>query len=586
MRDSRCAGIPLSFGSKAGAMVQTTTTEKRVKIGEYTLTGKIGQGGIAEIFKGRQESLNRDVAIKILSTSLTSDPDIVRRFERESLVIAKLNHPNIVHVIDKGKAGKRCYFVMEYVDGTSLREVIDSVKIPLATKLEMLVQVCKALDYAHKNGVIHRDIKPANILVDRQGNARVADFGIAQIVGTPECEMTSADVVLGTLSYMSPEQKVSSTNVDQTTDLYAVGVILYEILVGKKPLGRFKLPTEFNAELPKAFDVIVSKCLAQEAKDRYQTAVDLKDALLDVTSASQSSRPAEDMSLSGAESFIGRCRYLDTIKETRFGATILVENKVNKQLYILRKHNKGEIGRKEAKLLTSLKHKNIITVYGSGGDAKSTVVISAYAPGGSLADRMARRYDWQQAMKIMADVACGLNFAHKNNIVHGNLRPSNILFDASEEIKLTDFGMPAHYDVAGKKNWYTAPERKSSKGADIYALGVIVHQLVTGRTPEYDTTDNLRLNDVHTRLPEPVAAILRRLLAVRVGQRYSSCEELLVDWENFSKLLREEQMRAALPNADEILPRRRLPSWAFAVAGASLVVIIYIILRLSGALGR
>ncbi len=560
-------------------MVQTTTTEKQVKFGEYVLTGKIGQGGIAEIFKGRQESLNRDVAIKILSISLTSDPDIVRRFERESLVIAKLNHPNIVHVIDKGKAGGRCYFVMEFVDGTSLREVIDSVKIPLSAKLEMLVQVCKALDYAHKNGVIHRDIKPANILIDRQGNAWVADFGIAQIVGTPECEMTSADVVLGTLSYMSPEQKISSTNVDQTTDLYAVGVILYETLVGKKPLGRFKLPTEFNAELPQAFDTIVSKCLAQESKDRYQTAVELKDALLDVTSAIRVAKPAEDLSLSGAESFIGRCRYLDTIKETRFGATILVENRVNKQLYILRKHNKGEIGRKEAKLLSSLKHKNIIAVHGSGGDARSTVVISAYAPGGSLADRMARRYEWRQAMAIMADVASGLDFAHKNNIVHGNLRPSNILFDANEEIKLTDFGMPVHYDNSGKKNWYSAPERKSSKVADIYALGVIVHQLITGRTPEYDAGDTLRLNDVRTRLPEPVTGMLRKLLAVRVGLRYSSCEELLIDWENFNRLCRDEEMRAALPQADEIVPRRRLPSWAFAVAGAALVIIVYLILR-------
>ncbi|PWB67808.1 protein kinase, partial [candidate division GN15 bacterium] len=128
----------------------------RVKIGDYVLTGKIGQGGIAEIYRARQESLGRDVAIKILSANLISDADIVRRFERESMLIARLNHPNIVHVIDKGKAGGRYYFVMEFVDGTSLREVIDSPKIALATKLDMIVQVCKALDYAHKNGVIHR----------------------------------------------------------------------------------------------------------------------------------------------------------------------------------------------------------------------------------------------------------------------------------------------------------------------------------------------------------------------------------------------------------------------------------------------
>ena len=172
-------------------MVQATQDKKAVKIGDYVITGKIGQGGVAEIYRARQESLDRDVAIKILSTKMTSDEDIVRRFERESLVIARLNHPNIVHVIDRGRAGGRYYFVMEYINGTSLREVIDTPRIPLKTKLEMLVQVCKALDYAHKNGVIHRDIKPTNVLIDRQGNAMVSDFGIAQMVCVPDSEMTS-----------------------------------------------------------------------------------------------------------------------------------------------------------------------------------------------------------------------------------------------------------------------------------------------------------------------------------------------------------------------------------------------------------
>ena len=186
-------------------MTPCVQDKKTVKIGEYTLSGKVGQGGIAEIYRARQDSLDRDVAIKILFSKLTDDKDIVRRFERESIVIARLVHPNIVHIIDKGVAGGRYYFVMEYIDGTNLKEIIGSDKVSLQTKLEMIVQVCKGLDYAHKNGVIHRDVKPANILVDRQGNALVADFGIAQFVGAPESEMTSTDVIMGTRAYMSPE---------------------------------------------------------------------------------------------------------------------------------------------------------------------------------------------------------------------------------------------------------------------------------------------------------------------------------------------------------------------------------------------
>jgi serine/threonine-protein kinase len=179
-----------------------TTPHKAVKIGDYIVTGKIGQGGIAEIYRAKQPSLNRDVAIKMLSKALSDNPDIVRRFDRESLVTAHLNHPNIVHVIDKGIAGGRYYFVMEYVDGTSLRQVIDSDKIPLKTKLEAVVQVCKGLDYAHKNGVVHRDIKPANILIDRQGHAMITDFGIAQIVSgeKKEIDTTGSDMVMGTVA--------------------------------------------------------------------------------------------------------------------------------------------------------------------------------------------------------------------------------------------------------------------------------------------------------------------------------------------------------------------------------------------------
>ncbi len=565
-------------------MVQTVKEKRTVRFGDYLLTGKIGQGGIAEIYKGRQESLDRDVAIKILSTKLSNDPDIVRRFERESLVIARLNHPNIVHVIDKGSTGGRCYFVMEYIDGPTLREVIDSDRIALKTKLEMIVQVCKALDYAHKNGVIHRDIKPANILIDRQGNALVADFGIAQIVGTPDGETTASDVVMGTLSYMSPEQKVSSTNVDQTTDIYAMGIILYEILVQKKPFGHFKVPSEINPDISSEFDQIVLKCMAQEAEDRYQTAVQLKDAVLEAMNGEVDAAPSHDFSLGGADSFLGKCRHLDTIRETRFSSTILVENRLNKRLYIIKKYSKGEVGRKEATLLTSLKHKNIINIHGAGGDRKSTVVVSEYAQGGSLADRMARKHEWRKGMDIIAQIAAGLDFAHKNNILHGNLRPSNILFDADETPKLSDFGMPPHYDGSRKRNWYGPPERKKSKVGDIYSMGVILHQMLTARYPNYDGADNLLLDDVRMNLPEDVRTMMSKLLAIRVSRRYQTCEEFLQDYDSFQQSRRETSSRKRAPIPRQPAGRKPAPLWAYFLIAFGLITIAVAVVYYSGAL--
>ena len=558
--------------------------KKKVKIGDYVVTGKIGEGGIAVIYKGYQESLNRDVAIKVLSPQLTSDEDIVRRFERESLVIARLNHPNIVHVIDKGTAAGRYFFFMDYIDGPSLREVIDSPKIPLKTKLEMMVQVCKALDYAHKNGVIHRDIKPANILIDKQGNALVADFGIAQIIGTPESEMTSSDVVMGTLSYMSPEQKVSSTNVDQTTDIYAVGVILYEMLCGKKPLGHFKKPSEIVSGINMGFDEIILKCLAQEPKDRYQTAVELKDALLDIIGGKDFSSDHSKMAVSGTSSFLGKCRHLDTIRETKYGSTILVENRVNKQLYVIKRHVKGEAGRKEAKLLSSLKHKNIINIIGAGGDKKNTVIISEYAPGGSLADRMVRKYHWEKAFHIILQVASALDFAHKNNIIHGNLRPSNILFDANEVVKLSDFGLPIHYDGPRKRNWYSPPERKQSRVGDIYGMGVILHQLITSRNPGYDSGDGLLLDDVRSDLPEDIQRMLQKMLAIRVSRRYQSCEELLLDWEDFERRRQEEASRKQLITEQPPEPEKKTSVWLYVTIGLGVLTGLLIALYASGLL--
>ncbi len=556
-------------------MSEAVKEHKEIKIGEYLLTGKIGQGGAAEIYKAHQESLDRDVAIKILSANLSDDPEIVRRFERESKVIAKLNHPNIVNVIDKGSTGGRYYFIMNYIDGTSLREVIDSNKISLKVKMEMIVQVCKALDYAHNNGVIHRDIKPTNVLIDRQGNALVADFGIAQIVGIPETEMTSSDMIMGTLAYMSPEQKLSSTNVDQTTDIYAVGVMIYEILVGKKPLGRFKLPSEINNSISKEYDSVITKCLASEAKDRYQRAVELKDAILEIITKGAASMAYSEMTVIGSDSFLGKCRHLDTIKESRYSTTMLVENRVTKKLYVIKKHSRGEQGRKEAKLLSSLKHENIINIFGSGGDKKNTVIITEYAKGGSLADRMARKYNWEKAFSILLAVVSGLHHAHKHKIIHTNIRPSNILFDENNIPKLTDFGLPAHYEPHQKKNWYNPPEHKTSKQGDIYSLGVILHQMVTGRNPSYDNGGNLRLDDIKNELPEAVRDMLSKFLAIRVTRRYVSCEEFLADWDAFEEYRREMKLRKpAKKEAEPIIIEKKTSIWVYAVialAGASAV---------------
>lgn len=515
------------------------------KIGDYEIISRIGKGGIAEVYKALQTSLQREVAIKVLSSEYTYDSDIVKRFERESILIARLNHPNIVHVIDKGTQGRRYYFVMEYVDGDSFRAIINNPNIDLKEKIEIIVQVCKALDFAHKNEVVHRDIKPGNILIDRQGNAKVADFGIAQFHDSTDYEVTSSDIVMGTLAYMSPEQKSSSAGVTRAADIYSLGVIIYEIVCGKRPEGIFKPPSEINSNIPMSMDAIVDRCLAENPADRFATAAELKDALLNAFSGQIYDSGQADSTIARVESFLGKCRHLDTIKEDRFGATYMVENKVTHQPYIIKKNKQGDAGLKEAKILSSLRHKNIIAILGAGRDSRKTVVVTEYAPGGSLAERLVRTYSWEEAMKIAVPIADGLAFAHKKNIVHGNLRPSNILFDKDENLKLTDFGLPPHYTK--QKDWYAPPERKQSKHGDAFSLGVIIFMLLTNKMPQHSRVGHPYLNELDLKVPKPIRDILSKMLQIRVAKRYQSLEEMLDEYSEYLKSLDEAPVKVAPP---------------------------------------
>ena len=541
-------------------------------IGGYRIISRIGQGGLAEVYKAHQPSLQRDVAFKVLTAKYSHDSDVVRRFEREALVIARLNHPHIVHIIDRGVQGGRCYFVMEYVEGADFRAVMADPAVDLRTKLDMIRAVCQAVEFAHKNGVIHRDLKPANILVNRQGHVKVADFGIAQLRDKPNLEATSSNVVMGTLAYMSPEQKFSSATVTPAADIYALGVILYEVCCGRKPDGRFQLPSEFDRHLPKALDDIILKCLAENPADRFASAGALHDALAAVVEGQAVLSDSTEIGIARVESFIGKCRFLDTIKDDRFGATYLVENNETKRLYVIKKNKRSRAGLKEARLLSVLRQPHIMTILGAGGTAMTTVVVTEYAPGGSLVDRLGKTHTWQEAMAIVAPVAEALHFAHKNMIIHGDLRPSNILFDKDDQVKVTDFGLPQHYN--GRKDWFAPPENKPSRQGDIYALGVIMHLLIAGQRPEYDHDGNLNLKELDRRVPQTVIGIMKRMLAFHAADRYQSLECMLAEYFDFVRSLDAPAPRVEGPDDQQRQPSRR---WIAAAVGLAIIAILSLV---------
>ncbi|RKG98301.1 serine/threonine protein kinase [Corallococcus sp. CA053C] len=246
-------------------------------ISGYRLEKLVGAGGMGEVHKATQLSLGRTVAIKLLNTELAKDPSFIARFQKEAAALATLSHPHVVAIVDKGKTDSTYYLVMEFVDGPSLRELMRSPQQDTPVLLRRMLEICRAIEYAHGRGVIHRDLKPENILLDQQagGIAKVSDFGLASFLDDAQAAsryaLTSTHVSMGTISYMAPEQRVDAKSADARADIFSLGVILYETFTGEVPLGTFDPPSRKRAGLDPRVDAIVMRCLKPDPDDRYQS---------------------------------------------------------------------------------------------------------------------------------------------------------------------------------------------------------------------------------------------------------------------------------------------------------------------------
>jgi serine/threonine protein kinase len=241
------------------------------------ILGLLGRGGMGVVYKARQRDLDRVVALKILPPPGNLDPAFAERFTREARALARLEHPGIVAVHDFGQSDGLCYLVLQFVDGANLRQLLRAGQLGPAEALRIVPQICAALQYAHEQGVVHRDIKPENILLDRRGHVKIADFGLAKLVG-PELTdrvLTGSGEVMGTPHYMAPEQLERPLAVDHRADIYSLGVVFYEMLTGELPLGRFAPPSR-KVPVDVRFDPVVLRALEKEPERRYQHAGDVK----------------------------------------------------------------------------------------------------------------------------------------------------------------------------------------------------------------------------------------------------------------------------------------------------------------------
>jgi hypothetical protein len=298
---------------KTKPFVAPTTAELASLFPELEILSLIGQGGMGAVYQARQKELDRIVALKILPPGIGQDTAFAERFAREAKALAKLNHPGIVTLYEFGHAGGAdapsaggtpaplYYFLMEYVDGVSLRQLLNTGRVSPREALAIVPQICDALQYAHDQGIVHRDIKPENILLDRRGRVKVADFGLAKLIGssaplTPSLspsdgervagmpgegrapDLTEAGKIMGTPQYMAPEQLEHPGEVDHRADIYALGVVFYQMLTGELPAGKF-LPPSRRVQVDVRLDEVVLHALEKEPERRYQQVSQVKSAV-------------------------------------------------------------------------------------------------------------------------------------------------------------------------------------------------------------------------------------------------------------------------------------------------------------------
>lgn len=251
---------------------------------QLEILGTIGHGGMGSVYKARQPGLDRIVALKILAPKMKDDPMFSERFNREARALARLSHPNIVSVYDFGQANGRYYLIMEYVEGVNLRETIRNGKLTPEEALAIVPKICDALQYAHDEGIVHRDIKPENILIDKRGRVKIADFGLAKMLDPTarDFALTGARDIMGTPHYMAPEQMRDPSKVDHRADIYALGVVFYEMLTGQLPIGRFPLPSQ-RVTVDVRLDEVVLRTLEFEPDRRYQHASEVKSDVENIT---------------------------------------------------------------------------------------------------------------------------------------------------------------------------------------------------------------------------------------------------------------------------------------------------------------
>jgi serine/threonine protein kinase len=557
------------------------------------------------VYRARQVSLKRLVALKLIRDSALAGRQERARFAVEAEAAARMRHPNIVQIYEIGEHQGFPYFAMELVEGSSLVERLAGRPQPPALAAELIRTLAQAVHHAHEQRVVHRDLKPANILIantERKpadesvmpGNScpalaeaipKIADFGLAKRLDSDSTALTRDGAVLGTANYMAPEQAAGRIReIGTSADVYALGAILYEMLTGRPPFQADSWnetvaqvlydepspPTRWQADLPPDLVTVCLKCLEKIPGRRYATASELADDL----SRFLDSKPVEAVPLTEAER-LGRWAARDgyqlfgeighgprcTVYHAHYGSLKQpVALKVFPRGICTREQWEARLAR-DADVRAALAHPHIVPIQRAGWWDGVAYLAGEYVANGSLAARIGGRpFLVLQALRLVEQLAETVRFLHRQGVVHGNLKPTNVLFAADGIPRITDFRSngslfqgplnASDADPAGVG--YLAPEwiEDSSSEArphtDIYGLGLILYELLTGRPPFAGATAREVLDQVRLQDPEPpsrinpevkpdVEAVCLRCLRRNPWRRYRRVYDLSMCLQSFQE---------------------------------------------------
>jgi len=555
------------------------------KLQGYTINREIAAGGMAKIYDATQISLNRPVAIKFLSKTLLDHHEALSLFERESLIIAQLNHPNIVQVIDKGiSEDSQPYFVMEKINGIDLSELISGAELPIAKKIDIAIQICKGLSYAHKNNVIHRDIKPANIIIDQHGNARILDFGIA--LSEKEGNHTETSVI-GTIGYIAPEQEKDYAQATIASDIFSFGMLLKNLFSQQGDLT--KLTQQEKQKLTKPLISLMEQCTNTEPSMRPASLSEVRDWLLRISQGSHLTKTKLQQAQQDTQDLSAQFNLLDVLCKTPQKRVYLFQKRSNQQLIVIKRQIASTTGLKQAKILSSLKHPNIVQVYAAAKSGGNFILITEYLSGGSLANLLLQDMNEQDFLTQACQICAAIHFAHQNNIQHHNLSPENILFDSKQNIKIADFGQ-----VQSRKNrdtneidYHPPGQQAYSEQYDIYCMGAIFHHML------YGVPVGEPLPPTQRKLSFRLQKLIDKMIAIDPINRPTTAQQVLVELQrvarsgltraqnsNISKNRKEARLTPNKEKKKQIAQQKSENSkWLIVALGISILTIIGLILK-------